>query len=68
MIIPSRKKGTGYSVPSSKLLTSLASVGVDRAACPLFRVLLLDELFLGLRRRRADLNQRLRMLRAAVAI
>ena len=30
------KKGTGYSVPSSKLLTSPASVGVDRAACPLF--------------------------------
>ena len=26
--------GTGYSVPSSKLLTSPASVGVDRAACP----------------------------------
>jgi hypothetical protein len=30
------KKWTGYSVPSSKLLTSPASVGVDRAACPLF--------------------------------
>jgi hypothetical protein len=30
------KKGTGYSVPSSKLLTSSDRVGVDRAACPLF--------------------------------
>jgi hypothetical protein len=26
----------GYSVPSRKLLTSPASVGVDRAACPVF--------------------------------
>jgi hypothetical protein len=31
-----KKMGTGYSVPSSKLLTWSTSVGADRAACPHF--------------------------------
>ena len=34
---PGMKKGTDYSVPPRKLLTSRPSVQVDRAVCPLFQ-------------------------------